>query len=268
MSDPSYQQITYETTDAVAIIRMNRPRYRNAQSRVLREELDHAFQRAEGDADVRVVILAGIGDDFSSGHDLGTPEEMADREARPYPPGALGAVQRSWDLNVANSLRWRDLKKPTIAQVQGYCIFGGFILASVMDLIVAAEDARFLAAHLQLFTAPWDLGVRQAKRILFENRPISAREAFELGFVTEVVPRDELESTTLRLAKRIAENDPLTLRLVKESINNAQDAMGWRNAVLAAHGNFMTLQLGGALGRTDDGSLKAVESALRRDEEP
>ena len=136
---------------------------------------------------MRVVILAGEGEHFSSGHDLGTPEELADRKARPWPPGPRGDFQRSWSLYVESSLRWRDLPKPTIAQVQGYCIFGGYLIASVMDLIVAADDARFLPAHLQLFTAPWDLGVRKAKEILFENRFIDAEEALEIGLVNRVV---------------------------------------------------------------------------------
>jgi enoyl-CoA hydratase len=147
MSD--YQQIIYEKRGPVAWVTLNRPRYRNAQSRLLREEMDLAFDAAVADSDVRVIVLAGAGEAFSAGHDTGTPEQRADEAQRPYPPGLPGQYQRGWDLNVANSMRWRDLPKPTIAAVQGYCIFGGWIIASAMDLIIAADDAKFLPAHFQ-----------------------------------------------------------------------------------------------------------------------
>jgi enoyl-CoA hydratase len=240
-----YTQVRYEQLGRVARITADRPRYRNAQSRVLLEEIDAAFARAAADPETRVVILAGAGAHFSSGHDLGTPEELADREARPYPPGVRGRHQRSWDLYVAMSLRWRDLPKPTIAQVQGLCIYGGFIIASAMDLIVCSEDARFLPAHLQYFSAPWDLGVRRAKEALWQARFIDAEEALATDLVNRVVPRERLEQETLALAERIAQMDPLTARMIKFSANQAQDAMGFRTAVQAAHSNYMILELAG-----------------------
>ncbi len=259
-----YQQIEYETDGRIAVVRTNRPRYRNAQSRVLLEEMDHAFLRAERDPKIHVVILQGAGDHFSAGHDLGTPEQEADLEERPYAPGTLGHMQMTWDLFVDASLRWRDLKKPTIAEVQGYCIFGGYLIASCMDLIIAADDALFLPSHLQLFTAPWDLGIRNAKAILFENRFIPAEEAHELGLVHKVVPRDRLAEETWQQAERIAVNDLLSLRMLKQSINGAQDAMGYRTSVHTAHSNYMVL-IGGREVR-DPGSrrLDGVGSALRK----
>ena len=259
-----YQQIIYEKKERIAIIRTNRPRYRNAQSRLMLEEMDDAFMTAERDADIRVVILQGAGEHFSGGHDLGTPEHQADLQERPYPDGTRGHLQMTWDLFVDCSLRWRDLKKPTIAQVQGYCIFGGYLIASVMDLIVASEDALLLPSHLQLFTAPWDLGIRKAKAILFENRFIPAAEAFELGLVHKVVPREDLEAETWAQAERIAVNDSLSLRMLKASINGAQDAMGYRTSVHAAHSNYMILTQGGAVRRGDERRLGGVASALAK----
>ncbi len=267
-----YQQILYEKIGRIARVTTNRARYRNAQSRVLLEELDAAFSEAASDDDVRVVVLAGAGEHFSGGHDLGTPEDREDRERRPYPEGLRGEHQRSWDLYVANSLRWRDLPKPTIAQVQGFCIYGGFLIASAMDLIVAADDARFLPAHLQYFSAPWDLGVRKTKEILWLARFIDAEEALAIGLVNRVVPRQELESATMDLAERIAKTDPLTARMVKFSANQAQDAMGFRTSVQAAHSNYMIMQAAGtnrpvprdAKGRP---RLPGVERAFREEEE-
>jgi enoyl-CoA hydratase len=261
----SYQHILYERRGPVGVVTLNRPRYRNAQSRLLLEELDAAFAAAAKEDEVRVIVLAGTGEHFSSGHDLGTPEEREDMERRPYAEGADGHLERSWDLYVANSLRWRDLPKPTIAQVQGYCIFGGFLIASVMDLIVAAEDARFLPSHLQLFSAPWVLGTRKSKEILFENRFIDAQEALAIGLANRVVPRDALEKETMALAERIAESDPLALRMTKFSVNQAEDAMGYRTAVQGAHSNFMVLALGGKIRKGDELQLDRVAHALSRD---
>lgn len=260
----SYQQIEYEKKGRIAVIKTNRPRYRNAQSRILLEEMDDAFIDAERDPGIHVVILQGAGEHFSAGHDLGTPEEQEDAKKRPYTPDTLGHLQRTWDLFVDASLRWRDLKKPTIAQVQGYCIFGGYLIASCMDLILASDDALFLPSHLQLFTAPWDLGIRKAKAILFENRFIPAQEAYELGLVHKVFPRKDLEAETWAQAERIAENDLLALRMLKQSINGAQDAMGYRTSVHAAHSNYMVLISGRSPRDRDARRLAGVGAALEK----
>jgi enoyl-CoA hydratase len=263
--DVGYDLILYERIERVAVVTLNRPRYRNAQSRALLEELDAAFAEARADDEVRVIVLAGAGDHFSSGHDVGTDEEIEDVARRPYAPGVRGDLERSWSLYVENSLRWRDLPKPTIAQVQGYCIFGGFLIASVMDLIIASDDAKFLPTHLQLFTAPWDLGIRKSKEILFENRFIEADEALEIGLVNRVVPRDSLEKETMALAQRIAENSRLALRMTKFSINQAQDMMGYRTAVQGAHSNFMVVAAGGDGRMKDRPRLEGVDRALKRE---
>ena len=145
----AYTQIRSERRGRVGWITLDRPQFRNAQSRVLLEELDDAF---------------------SSGHDLGTPEEKEDATRRPWAEGVRGQLERTWDLHVEKSLRWRDLPKPTIAAVQGYCIFGGYLVASVMDLIVAAEDARFLPAHVQLFNQAQDaMGFRTSAHAAHSN---------------------------------------------------------------------------------------------------
>ncbi len=258
----AYEQIEYEVKGRIAVVRTNRPRYRNAQSRILIEEMDDAFMKAEKDSSIHVVILQGAGEHFSAGHDLGTPEQQADLKQRPYTEGTLGHLQMTWDLFVDASLRWRDLKKPTIAQVQGYCIFGGYLIACCMDLIIASKDALFLPSHLQLFTAPWDLGIRKAKGILFENRFIPADEAYELGLVHNVVPEEDLEKEAWAQAERIAANDLLTLRMLKQSINGAQDAMGYRTSVHTAHSNYMVAVSGRRPREADSRQLGGVGAAL------
>ena len=217
-----------------------RPQYRNAQSAQLLEEIDDALTAAERDRSVKVIVLSGEGDAFSSGHDLGTPEQAAWKEE--HLAGAAtdveGSFVYSWDHFLAMSLRWRDIPKPTIAMVHGWCIFGGWLVASSMDLIVAADDARFMTALLQYFPLPYDVGPRKAKELLFDNAEIGASRALELGFVNKVVPRAQLEDETLAMAERIASNSAFYLRMVKASVNNAQDAMGFRTAVTGAHAHY------------------------------
>jgi enoyl-CoA hydratase len=265
----AYRHIDYEKRDRVARVILNRPRYRNAQSRVLLEEMDDAFAAANADDDVRVIVLSGRGEHFSSGHDLGTSEEKEDQERRPFGKGLRGLYSRSRELYLDKTLRWRDLDKPTIAQVHGYCIFGGWMIASAMDLIVASEDAMFLPALLQYFSIPWDLPIRKAKEILFQSRFVKAEEAARLGFVNIVVPRERLEEETLALAGRIAESDRMTLRMLKFALNNAQDAMGFRTAVRNAHSHHMLLGVGGFLRNTEDGRelprrMGGVDQALKK----
>ena len=272
---PSYQTLILEQTDAVLKIAVNRPEVRNAQSRVMLEEFDAALMGAADDETVRVVIVAGAGEHFSAGHDLGSPQELADRERRPYPDGIPGAYTRGWNQHLANALRWRDFPKPTIAQVQGYCIMGGLILATACDLIVASEDARFSdrtvrwgGPHVQFASLPWEIGPRKAKEYLFTGDWLDAQEAERLGLVNRVVPAAALADETMALAQRIALQDPFALRLSKFSVNQTQDEMGYRAAVMSA---FQTHALSVAYRRERDANAesdpkKGIARAKARDE--
>jgi len=261
---PTFHDLTYAVNGRVANVTLNRPQYRNAQSRRLLEELDQAFATAVADHDVRVIVLRGAGDHFSSGHDLGTEEELADREARPWPPGQLGEQQRSWELNVANTLRWREVAKPTIAAVQGFCIYGGWMIASAMDLIVAADDARFLPAHFQYFSVPWDLGPRRTKELLWKAEFLDASEAHELGLVNHVVSRPDLDTFTNDLATQIARQDPFVASMIKRSVNEMQDHMGFRSAITAAHATYMQIQgAGKVVPKGEEGKIRRLPAVNR-----
>jgi enoyl-CoA hydratase len=261
--------VIFEKLGKIGRITLNRPRYRNAQSTKLLKELDAAFDKADADDDVRVIILAGAGEHFCSGHDLGTPDEREDQKSYVHTRGLKNRHRRSWELFLDNTLKWRDLPKPTIAQVQGYCIFGGYMFAAAMDLIVAADDAMFLPSLTQYFSAPWDVGPRKAKEILFQSRFIDAQEALRTGLANIVVPRAELEKETLALAERIAQTDAFTLRLVKFAVNQAEDGMGFRTAVRNAHSHHFLTRVqayqdaekeGGAMPKR----LPGVEQAIRK----
>ncbi len=231
----SYRYILYETDDRVAKITLNRPRYRNALSRELQEELEAAFLQAKEDDRIRVIILAGAGPAFCAGHDLGTPEHMADLERRPQlEPELRGKFEYAYDTVLMMPLRLRDIPKPTIAQVHGWCIYGGWKLASAMDIIVAADDARFIPGPPQWINLAWEVGPRRAKGLLLDDHALSAQEAFEVGIAYKVFPRADLEAETMAMAKRIAERPPFMLHMIKMSINQAQEAMGYRAAAMSA----------------------------------
>ena len=242
----SYCTLLVEHTGAVLKITTNRPEVLNAQSRILLEELDDAFKRAVEDDGVRVIILAGAGKHFSAGHDLGSPQEMEDQKKKMLEPGFKGEYRRIFERFFENTMRWRDLPKPTIAQVQGYCIMGGMMIASACDLIVASDDAQFAdravkwgGAHVQYFSMPWDVGPRKAKEYLFTGEFMSAAEAEKLGLVNRVVPRQKLEEETMKLAQDIAQRDPFALKFAKASVNEMQNAQGWREAMEGAFKNYM-----------------------------
>ena len=124
-------------------------------------------------------------------------------------------------------LKWRNFPKPTIAMVEGYCIYAGWMLAAAMDMVFAAETAEFLGGFVEYNTIPWDIGVRRAKELVFESRFISAAEAAQLRFRQPGAARPtELERETFAWARRVAENSPEALRMAKIQMNKAQDAAG------------------------------------------
>jgi enoyl-CoA hydratase len=247
--------ISYEELDDASIVRimLNRPERRNAQNRGLLVELGEAMLQAEADDRVRAVILGGVGPAFSSGHDLGSPESR--EEMTPGPgqhvsrtvhggakSGAEGRMLQEWHYFFQNTLRWRNLRKITISQVQGPVIAAGLMLAWCCDLIVAAEDATFVdvvgvrlgMCGLEYFAHPWEFGPRKAKELLLTGGVVDAREAERLGMVTRVVPGDELGDAALTLARSVAKLPSVTSLLIKESVNQAVDHMGFYNALNSA----------------------------------
>jgi enoyl-CoA hydratase len=266
-----WQTITYRQDGAVAVITADRPQVLNAQSRVMINEITTAFRHAGEDDSVRVVVVAGAGEHFSAGHDLGSEEEMADRREHGSPQNFVESYERATKLFLEATLVWRDLPKPTIAQVQGYCIMGGLMLATACDIIVAADDAKFAdrsvrwgGSHVQYFSLPWEAGARKAKEYLFTGDWITADEALKIGLVNRVVSRDRLEEETLTLAQRIALQDPFALRLAKISVNQMLDEMGQRNAIIASFQTHM-LSTASRAWREDDRDFR---DRIRRRDEP
>ncbi len=259
------EDVLYEVDGAIALVTLNRPKYRNAQSWPLLDALDDALDRAMRDGAVRVVLVRGAGEHFSSGHDLGTPEQRADWKAREIPEGGIEFYEAFRKYNLDYTLKWRNLPKPTIAVVRGYCIFGGWMIAAAMDLVFASPDARFLAGLVEYFSLPWDIHPRKAKELAFESRFIEAEEARELGFVNRIYPAADLERETLAYARRVAENGRTALRVSKLAINKAQDIQGYSAAMEAAFADYLVMAQsgGGAFPREGERRLGAVDLALR-----
>ncbi len=237
-----FTTVAYESpAPKVARITLNRPDSRNAQDTRLLYELNDAFDKAAQDDAISVIILAANGPHFSSGHDLREPDAF--EALGKYPTvgtwcgfgcaGAEGFMAREKELYIGLSERWRNLAKPTIAQVQGKCIAGGLMLVWPCDLIIAAETASFAdntvamgMPGVEYFGHPWELGPRKAKEMLFTSDWISATEAHRFGMVNHVVPEADLATFTLDMASRIAKKPLFALKLAKESVNAMEDAQG------------------------------------------
>jgi enoyl-CoA hydratase len=244
--------VTYRVTDGVAVVTMNRPQYRNAQNSAMTYALDAAFCRAVDDEDVRAIVLCGSGEHFSAGHDIGTPGRdhhvhYENRAALWWDhvdrAGGDQRFAREMEVYLGMCRRWRELPKPTIAMVHGACIAGGLMLAWVCDLIVASDDAFFADPVVRMgipgveyFAHPWVLGPRFAKEILYTGDRFTAQRAYEVGMVSRVVPRADLEREAMSLAARIATMPGFGLALTKRAVNQCEDQMGLRNGIDAAFG--------------------------------
>jgi enoyl-CoA hydratase len=182
----------------VAWVTLQRPEKKNALSTVLRDEVSDAFDRLAADPSVRVIVITGAGTVFSAGFDL---MEFADSD-----PGFQGRLWQSSDRFHHTILR---CPVPVVAAVNGAAVAGGFDLAVLADLRVAADTARF--AHVEhtfasvVYRPLRDLvGGSIARELVLTGRNIEAREALSIGLVSQVVPADQLVSATNELARTIA----------------------------------------------------------------
>jgi enoyl-CoA hydratase len=278
----AYRFLKYESLDEGTIVRisLDRPRTRNAQNRGLLVELDRAFRVAEADDTVRIVILAGAGPLFSSGHDMGSAESVSERSPGPeqHPTfqgdggtraGAEGRMLQEWHYFFENTRRWRNLRKITVAQVQGPVYAAGLMLMWACDLIVAADNATFAdvvgtrlgMCGVEYFAHPWEFGPRRAKELLLTGDSLEVEEAYRLGMVSKVFPVDELDARTLQYARRLSRTTTVAALLVKESVNQSVDNMGFYNALNACfalhqvnHAHWAEVNPDGyALGRPEHG---------------
>jgi 2-(1,2-epoxy-1,2-dihydrophenyl)acetyl-CoA isomerase len=217
----AYQTIRHETADGVATITLNRPNSLNALDATMRRELSAALKAATRDDATRAVILTGEGRGFCSGADL-----------------RGGAGERDFRRVLTNEYNplitaIRELPKPVIAAVNGVAAGAGASLAFAADLIVAAEEARFLMAFVKIGLVPDSaatrtlvraLGRHAATEMIFTGEPLTARGAADAGLVAGVVPASELMTAAGELAHRLANGPTKALGYAKRLINAAEDA--------------------------------------------
>jgi enoyl-CoA hydratase len=251
----SYEFLKVERVDdgAIAIVTLDRPDVRNAQNRGMLVELDRAMGECEADDAVRVVILRGAGKAFSSGHDMGSAMAMSERQPGPdqhasfqgYGATRSGAEQRTlqeWHFFFNNVRRWRDLRKITIAAVHGPVYTGALILAWCCDLIVAQQGTVFAdvvgtrmgMCGAEYFGHPWEFGPRRTKELMLTGDSITAEEAHALGMVSKIFAPDVFEAKTLEFARRVAQTPTMAALMIKESVNQTMDIMGFSNALNAS----------------------------------
>ncbi|HEX7247214.1 MAG TPA: enoyl-CoA hydratase-related protein [Actinomycetota bacterium] len=219
-----------EDIGPVRRLTMHRPDALNALNGDLLDALSVAVREAGRDDSVRVVIVAGAGRAFCAGYDLNEDAEGGEHDARYWHEELALSTERMLELT--------ECPKPTIAQVQSYCLAGGTDLMLACDLAVVADDAKFGYVDIRFGSGvvsmflPWVIGVRRAKELLFtgEDR-VSAEEALRIGMVNRVVPAGELADATLALANEIAKNEPFVIQTTKRSVNRAWDVAGFRSAM-------------------------------------
>jgi enoyl-CoA hydratase len=227
-------QVIYEVSDAVGVITLNRPDAANAQSRKVLEELDAAWKEADRDPAVKVIVFKSNGKHFSAGHDMASTKNSSE------PVEWHADSYYDWEtrhyLHYAKS--WREVPKPSIAAVQGKCIAAGLMLCWPCDLIIAADNAQFSDPVLfmgicgvELHAHTWEFGPRKAKELLFTGDSITAQQAEQLGMVNKVVPLDNLVTSTMEMANKIARNDAFALRMAKRAVNRTLDIQGYTSSI-------------------------------------
>jgi enoyl-CoA hydratase/carnithine racemase len=209
-----YQHLLLSTEGHLGIIKLNRPDRRNALSLELMRELIDCFDEIGAATGIRAVILAAAGKAFSSGHDL---SEMIGRTVNDY--------RRLFDVCTELMTKIQSIPQPVIAQVQGIATAAGCQLVATCDLAIASEEAQFATPGVKIglfCTTPMvalsrAVGRKRAMEMLLTGKLVDAATAAEWGLVNRVVPADQLESETRRLACQIAEASSFTVALGKQA---------------------------------------------------
>ena len=215
-----YQELVYEIKGPVARLTLNRPAKLNAITQRLYRELRHALMRAELDNAVEVIVLAGAGRAFCAGGDLAEVHTM-------HEAGGGIELAIAADNSSATFRQMENMHKPIVCIVNGLAHAAGFVLAMQADITIASERATFrlpealrgmsdvyAACHLSAF-----IGVARTKYLLLTCDEISAREAFDWGFVARVVPHDSLEAETESVVRKILESQPAARGWNKRLVN-------------------------------------------------
>ena len=209
------EAVLYEKRDQIVVMTLNRPDSLNAINRQLRGELGGAILRFDQDEHARVAIITGAGRAFSAGRDL---KERAEDNAA----GIQAKISDS--MTPERPYMWpHQTWKPLIAAINGYALAGGWSIAQMCDIRLAAEDARLGITEPRVgLMAPFAvtlarvLPMAAVMELVLTAEPITAQRAYEIGFVNKVVPKERLMEEAMALAQRILANAPLSLQYFKE----------------------------------------------------
>lgn len=225
-------ELLYEQDGDIVVVTINRPEQRNALNAEVRDGIREAFRQFENDTDARVMILTGAGEkSFCAGADL---REMAQMQLKVPPRDYAPVLGRNVHVS-----------KPVIAAVNGAALAGGWLMAQMCDLCVAAGHATFGITEAKWSRgAPWSVPLfwmippRVMLEILMTAEPISAQRAYEIGLVNRVVPYSELMPTAKEMARKIADNAPLSVMAAKRMIQQTMNISGAAAALDAADAIF------------------------------
>jgi enoyl-CoA hydratase/carnithine racemase len=246
LKEQAYEHILYEGDETVALVTMNRPKKRNALSLDHMQELI-ACLKAIGEAgETPVVVLRGNGPGFCAGHDL---SEMVGREPAFY--------RHLFDVCCELMETIQSIPQPVIAQVHGIATAAGCQLAATCDLVLASEDARFatpgvkigLFCSTPMVALSRAVGQKKAMEMLLTGEFVSAEEALAEGLVNKVVPAEELEAETRKLAEKTAEASPLVVGIGKQAFYRqlempTEQAYAYTKEVMSFNASFADAQEG------------------------
>jgi enoyl-CoA hydratase len=232
----TFETLVYTSDGPIATITLNRPNELNTIVPPMPEEFETAINLAVKDASIKVIILRGAGRSFCAGYDFGEGFHLWDEHIK---------TNGAWDAGkdfawaTAQALAptqkfmsmWRA-PKPVIAQVHGWCVGGGSDTALCADLVIASEDARIGTPYSRMWgcylSGLWlyRLGLTKAKEYALTGKPLSGREAADVGLINRAVPFDELEATVRHWAQQLASIPASQLAAMKLIVNQAYENMG------------------------------------------
>ncbi len=232
-----FEHILYEVRDGAAHLTLNRPEKLNAISQTMLQEIHDALWEADDDTAVHSVVLKGAGRAFCAGYDLvGPARTTGSHDAAKTYRSARSFDDDTWQMERGQRLKMAlfDMHKPSIAQVHGYCLAGGTDLATLCDLVICADDARFgFPPARDLGVLPqqmwlYHVGPQWAKRLLLTGDSITGAEAAQIGLALKAVPAEDLEAEVENLANRFAMIDRELLAANKRAVNLGLEMMGAR----------------------------------------
>ncbi len=204
-----FHDLTYEVTNRIALITLNRPERLNALSFRLREEIGGALRKADADPEVGCIVVTGAGRAFSAGGDL-----------------------KEQPIATQDITGGRDIGKVVIASVNGLCFGAALMWAITVDMIIASDQARFCFMETRFGVSagpniPFLVGPQWTKMLVLAGEEVTAQTARRIGLITDVVPHDELLPRTLDLANRVASMPRRFVTVSKSEIDGTLDMMGW-----------------------------------------